>query len=241
MDERAEMAERHGRMLGRLAEMSLALAERLHDKAMAAEAEGEIQSLSSAYHRMARSARQSMALEERFWRERARWAREEETRGERRDTKQLARRKGQVKARVERLIWDEHEGDEAEALVEELERRLDEDALFDGFLEAPLEAHVTRLCAELALSGSSPSAQRDLGEVANPPPLGVACEARGAGSQQRPGGQPEGVRSDLEASAPASVDDVLPNGSGGPPQSASPTAPPTGKHLRADHPWRSSG
>jgi hypothetical protein len=152
MDGRAEMAERHGRMLGRLAEMSLALAERLYDKAMAAEAEGEIQSLSASYHRMARSARQSMALEERFWRERARWAREEETRGERRDTKQLARRKGQVKARVERLIWDEHEGDEAEALVEELDTRLFEDALFDGFLEAPLEVHVVRLCQELGLN-----------------------------------------------------------------------------------------
>ena len=57
-------------MLGRLAELDLAAAEKVHARLMAAEDPDEIDRFGRTYHRLARSLRQSLALKAKLARER---------------------------------------------------------------------------------------------------------------------------------------------------------------------------
>lgn len=68
---------REEQILERLAELDLALAERVHAKAMAAEDAGEIDRLGRTYQRIARSVRQSLMAKARLAREREAAARRE--------------------------------------------------------------------------------------------------------------------------------------------------------------------
>ncbi|OHB27198.1 MAG: hypothetical protein A2790_00600 [Phenylobacterium sp. RIFCSPHIGHO2_01_FULL_69_31] len=68
---------REEQILERLAELDLALAERVHAKAMAAEDAGEIDRLGRTYQRIARSVRQSLMAKARVAREREAAARRE--------------------------------------------------------------------------------------------------------------------------------------------------------------------
>jgi len=58
-----EMAERHGRMLARLAELSLSAAEILHERLVTAETNAEARDLGLALQRVSRSVRQTLLLE----------------------------------------------------------------------------------------------------------------------------------------------------------------------------------
>ena len=60
------MHERHARLLGRLAELGMALAEDLHARARAADTPQEAETLASGFHKLSRSVRQSLALEARL-------------------------------------------------------------------------------------------------------------------------------------------------------------------------------
>ena len=158
VDDVTEMAERHGRLLGRIAELATSLAEQLHADAMAAaEPEGRARS-AAAFHRIARSVRQTVALEARLLRERRGLRREDAAEVQRRDDARVSARKAQVRAGVVRLIWSEHEKDEAEELEGEVDERLDEQAVLDDdFWEAPIEVLVARLAAELGLTPPEPA------------------------------------------------------------------------------------
>ena len=57
-----------------------------------------------------------------------------------------------MRTAVQRVIWSEAEGAEAERLEGILEDLLTEEALYDGFAEEPVAAHIARVCAELGLS-----------------------------------------------------------------------------------------
>jgi len=52
---------------------------------------------------------------------------------------------------VTRLIWDEHDGDEAVALLQDLTERLDELADEPDFLDRPVEILIERIRRELGL------------------------------------------------------------------------------------------
>ncbi|MDB5423562.1 MAG: hypothetical protein JWQ29_978 [Phenylobacterium sp.] len=58
---------------------------------------------------------------------------------------------------MERLIWNEYDGDdeEAEALVDRLDDCVSEEALYEDFTAEPVEVHIARLCAELGLADST--------------------------------------------------------------------------------------
>jgi hypothetical protein len=73
----AEMQERHGAMLAELAELGLSLARDLHAAALAAETPAERQGLATAFHRISRSVRQTMALEAKLERDARRAERED--------------------------------------------------------------------------------------------------------------------------------------------------------------------
>lgn len=77
MSEAEAPISREEQILERLAELDLALAERVHAKAMAAEDAGEIERLGRTYQRIARSVRQTLMAKARLAREREAAARRE--------------------------------------------------------------------------------------------------------------------------------------------------------------------
>ncbi|MDB5424473.1 MAG: hypothetical protein JWQ29_1889 [Phenylobacterium sp.] len=155
MSDPADMAERHGRILTRLAELGLSLAEELHAGALAAETPKAAGDLVLAFHRVSRSVRQTLALEAKLERDRRLGEREARAEGVREAQARVARRKAQLGAVVERACWTEVEGDEAERLVDHLGDLLDEDALSDDFLERSFDDQVAQLRRDLGLSPSA--------------------------------------------------------------------------------------
>jgi len=151
--------ERHARGLAELTELGLSLARDLHACALAEPDPKTKADTALAFHRVSRSARQSMALEARLKRDLTRQEREARAEAVQAAETRVHVRKAQVRAAVERLIWTEAESDEeAERLVDELGERLDEDALHQGFADHPVEVHIARLRADLGLSGGAEAA-----------------------------------------------------------------------------------
>ena len=160
MIDTVEMAERHGRMLGRLSELGMSLAEGMHAQVATAMEAGDpkaVAELTLTFHRVSRSVRQSIALEAKLVRDAARAEREAADEAERkrtailRDPVAMVRRKAAVREAIERLIWTEREGEEAEELLDLLETRLAPGGLDDEVYLEPLEDHIARLCADLGL------------------------------------------------------------------------------------------
>jgi hypothetical protein len=157
------MNEKHARILGELAEFGLNLARKLHDQAMAAEAPEETAELARAFHSVSRSVRQTLALEARLQRDAARQDREDRDEAERRDRSErydaeraarapFEERKKKIGNVLERLVWSEHEDDEAENLFDDIYERLKEDSHEEGFLDHAIDDQIERLCAEFGLT-----------------------------------------------------------------------------------------
>ena len=152
MSTSASLADRHGPILAELAEMGLSLARAAHGKALAAETPAELAEMTLAFHRISRSVRQTLALEAKLERDRLRLEREVRAEAVRDRAAAVARRKGQLRIAMERLVWTEADGDDAERLVDEIDDLLEEEVLGDGFLDDPVEAHIERLRADLGLA-----------------------------------------------------------------------------------------
>lgn len=156
------MTERHGLALAEFAELCLSSARDLHARQLATEDAATAADLASALHKVGRSLRQSMALEARFRRGQETAQREVETQAVRAEEKRRGRRKAQVTAAVERLIWTEAGSErEAEGLISELEDLLDEEILADAFGDEPLEAHIARTCDRLGVIPSQTAPPAD--------------------------------------------------------------------------------
>jgi hypothetical protein len=156
MSSTPEMAERHGRVLAELAEFGLELARDLKARALAAPAREDAEGLALAFHRVSRSVRLTLALESRLVRER-----QEAGKVRRAETARAVQaRKAQVQAAVSRQVYDERESDEAERLLDELDERLEEAALYDTFAEDPVEACIARIRADLGLPPAGPANDR---------------------------------------------------------------------------------
>ncbi len=152
MFEATEKMERQDRILGELSELGLTLARGLHARALAAETAEEAQAFSLAFHRISRSVRQTLALESKLERERRRLDLEDRQDAQRRVEAGVSQRKAQVRFAVERAIWTEAEGVEAERLLDELDDLLEEGALGDGFLDGPIETLIARIQDDLGLT-----------------------------------------------------------------------------------------
>lgn len=150
-----DMAERHGRMLARYAELSLSLAEDVHAAAVAAEDPDQKARLANGFHKLGRAMRQSIALEARFVRDRDRDQRAASLDAADAARVAVARRQDQVRAAVERQIYCEVEPCDAPAWLADLNERLEEEALYDGTDHEPVEAHIARLAADLGLTGEA--------------------------------------------------------------------------------------
>jgi hypothetical protein len=149
----ADMTERHRRMLAEFAELCLGSARDLHMRQIAAQDGAEAAALAGALHKVGRSLRQSMALEAKLKRDQEAAGREAQAAVARAEEDRKERRREQVEAVVERLIWTEAEKpDIAKSLVAELSDLLDAEILADRFGEEPQAAHVARLLDVLGVT-----------------------------------------------------------------------------------------
>jgi hypothetical protein len=182
MDGATARRERQDAVLAELSELGLTLARELHARAMAAETPQESDKLALAFQRVSRGVRQTFALELKLQRAR-REAEREVSMGEleeavrlakaaeadarsqpepsaedlaaRARRKRIAGRKDRVKGALNRLIWNEAEGDEEEyeILGDDLDYRLSEAARRSDFLDLPLEALIRQIKSDMGLSG----------------------------------------------------------------------------------------
>lgn len=144
---------RHGRVLARLASLSLEFAQDLQNRAIGAKTNEEAVKLAGAFAQVARSCRQSLALEaklvfeqDRALRETERHDREFRVEREKKAKEAVARRRNEVFGRLERVIWDEVEDQEfAHDLVGDLYDALDDEQHLATFLDETVDAHVARL------------------------------------------------------------------------------------------------
>ena len=191
----ADMAETHARILGELAAFGLDFARKLHGQGMAAETPEETATLARAFHGVARSVRQTLALEARLARDAQRQAREDreaaeqQAREERAAAERLAQapindRKNRISSALSRAVWSEYEDDEAESLFDDVYGRLCDEAETPDFLHQAIDDQIARLCAEFGLAAperrpsppepqASPAAAAPpeiLGDWADPPP-----------------------------------------------------------------------
>jgi len=151
-----DLTARHARGLAELSELGLSLARDLHACALAAEEPLAKAEVALAFHRVSRSVRQSMALEARLMRDLRRQEGEAGAEAVKVEKARLGARKAQVRAAVERLIWNEAETEDAGLqLIDELDERLDEAALYETFADGPVEAIVARLRADLGLAAAA--------------------------------------------------------------------------------------
>ncbi len=164
MSEAETSAERRARMLQALGDGALSLAMNLQARAMAAADDAQAVELAGAFHKVSRSVRQSLALEAQFERDQARKAHEAEDRARADHKRRADARQDQVRLRVERLIWNEADGKEAEALLADLDDLIELAATEADFLDLPVEVLVARIAHQLQLTAEA---------TGEPPPLEV--------------------------------------------------------------------
>src|SRR5690606_11337510 len=149
-------------ILAEVVDMSLTLARKLHERAMAAETDEEVQAAASAFHRISRSLRQTLALEARLERDSRRDTVEADRRADDDRRERVKARKTLVGDVGSRLSWTEAERSDVGRLLVDLKRWCDEEAFHEErFLEGPVEAVIERLKRDLGLRNPSPLAQED--------------------------------------------------------------------------------
>jgi hypothetical protein len=161
------MADRHGAILTRLADLGMSLAEDLHARALTAKDGRSANDLALAFHRISRSLRQTLALEARLERERTLALREAAQREASDNLTRIQKKRTQVLRAVAPLVWTEYEDDEAEALVEDLDSWVFQASQDDGFLEEPIEAVIARLREAFGLPANEDATNADPSEVAH--------------------------------------------------------------------------
>jgi hypothetical protein len=179
MSRNAEKQERAEQILGELAELGLMLARDLATQARAAEDAGEKVALTAAFQKTSRAVRLCLALDFKLEREAARDAaaaakaaedaaadtalREsrimqaaERALRDMTDPTPAENQKRRVRNVLNRLLWNESEGDEQEyeVLVEDLDARLYEAEDAPGFADMPIEVLAQKLKADMRLSGA---------------------------------------------------------------------------------------
>jgi hypothetical protein len=151
-DPQREMAERHSRILARLAEVNLSAAEILHDRLAEAQTNAEARDLGLALQRVSRSLRQTLLLEAKLARDGRAAAREAAADAEAADKRQAEVRKAAVRQAVNRIALEACDSrEDADELIEDLDRRLDDYVRTHDFETATLDELVAVICKDLGL------------------------------------------------------------------------------------------
>ena len=144
-----DMAERHRRMLKKLGEMGMELAEETYEAARTAKTPEERERLKASFHRLSRSVRQTLALEARLERMRHCQVIEAERHVDEVRQARVKQRRAQVDANLTRLIWTEAERADYGVLIRDLTKILNDEALSEDFLDGPVEDLIARIKADL--------------------------------------------------------------------------------------------
>ena len=182
----AEKQARAEQILGELAELGLMLARDLAIQARAAESAEDKVALTTAFQKTSRVVRLTLALDFKL----ARAARAEATDAVLRESRILQaaqathltttdptpaeHQKRRVRNVLNRLLWDESEGDQEdyEVLLEDLDARLYEAEDAPGFADLPIAVLADKLRADMGLSGAlivTTAATLVASNVADPP------------------------------------------------------------------------
>ena len=137
--------------------------------------------LALGFHRSSRSVRQCIALKAKLLRDQVRHGREDQAHAARQDETGMLIRKAQVRLSVERAVWNEADGPEAERLLGELDDILEAETFDDDFVQGPVQTHIARICEEL---GVTPLGGRGAGDL----PVGAAGEPPDGSSPSPDGG-----------------------------------------------------
>jgi hypothetical protein len=162
-------------MLGEVAELALMVARELAVRTRESEDVNQTVALADAFQKVSRVVRLTLALDFKLERDAARDARDAAREAQKAEAKaaeqrQLAAlgfaapraadtpleaRKARVSKLINRLLWNECEGDseDYEILFDDLSARLDEAALSADFETLPIEVLARRVIADMGLSG----------------------------------------------------------------------------------------
>jgi hypothetical protein len=157
-------------MLGEIAELGLMVAKELAARLRESEDVDQTVALAGAFQKVSRVVRLTVALDFKLGRDAAREARVEAREAEAAEAEAarqgrveaacaapgpIEARKGRVSNLLNRLIWNECEGDseDYEVLFDDLSARLDEAARSDDFETLPIEVLAGRVIADMGLSG----------------------------------------------------------------------------------------
>lgn len=196
---RTAKQERTEQILGELAELGLMLAKDLAVHARAAEEHADRVALNAAYQQTSRCVRLTLALDAKLDRDAAKDARDaarEEAAlaadAQLRESRIMKAaqaaavsltdpspneiQKRRVRDVLNRLIWNESEGDqeEYEVLLEDLETRLYEAGRAEGFADLPIEVIAEALAQDMRLSGELVITTAERFKAANTPAPPVA-------------------------------------------------------------------
>jgi hypothetical protein len=148
-------------VLAELAGLGLGLARDLQARALAAETPDEAAKLANAFHRIARSVRQTLALDARLAREHSRQAKDDAAEADVARAGRVEARRRQLKLALERVAWDEYEDDDAEMLLGEIGELVELAAAGADFLDQPLDVQLARLRADLGMDADAPAEDAD--------------------------------------------------------------------------------
>ena len=200
-----ESADEDIRLLDELSGLGMAMSRDLQGRCMAVGDAREAADLALGFQRASRSVRQTIALKAKLLRDGIRHDREDQTHAVRETEARVQVRKAQVRLNVERAVWNEADGSEAERLLDAFDDLLEAEAFNDGFAQGPVEAHIARLCQELGVtplgvrgdsSLSSPVEgggprnaaegdpdRQDPSRESPPPPFGASPSLHGGGEE----------------------------------------------------------
>ena len=170
-------------ILGELTELGLLLARDLVEHARGLDDGVEKAALTAAFHKTNRTVRLNLALDAKLDRDAAREAREAAREVERIEAARpppkparaapdpIEARKTRVKGLLNRLVWNECEGDreEFEILTEDLTARLDEAARCPEFEDLPIDVIAQRMIDDMGLSGELTLSLREPPPDTEPP------------------------------------------------------------------------
>jgi len=165
MSDVSEKIARQDRLLAELSELAMGVARDLAQQVSAAETAQDAAAAASAFHKVGRAVRQTIALEMKLERGRKTLDREDGKHAAGARDARISQRRRRLRAVVQRMVWNEAESDEAESLVDHLDDLLEEDALDDAFADTAFDDQVARLRADLGLP---PAAPDDEGEDGGP-------------------------------------------------------------------------
>ena len=168
--------------LSELAACDLRLAKRFcaRIEACGDDEDDKAMNLARSYQRMARSYRQTLVVQARLRRELKAEAKADAVDVQAARKAAHAAREAaawshrtRVRQHFERVLWDEYEDDDAEAIFNDIEERLADLAGDDGFLDMPVATLIARLTEEFGIGAGADEAD----EAEPPPPPGAAREA----------------------------------------------------------------